>query len=145
MKGLDTNVLVRFLTADDRTQSAASKKVIESFEATGERLHVSPVVLVELVWVLRGARYNLPREAIATALDGLLATEVFEIADRDLVRRAVNRYRSGPADFSDNLIGELDQRAGCVSTLTFDRTLARAEGFEGICQSGGHSSRVSEP
>ena len=55
---------------------------------------------------------------------------MFEVQHRDLVRRAVGSFRRGPADFSDYLIGEIDRRAGCLSTLTFDRRLALAKGFE---------------
>jgi predicted nucleic-acid-binding protein len=145
MRGLDTNILVRFLTADEPTQSEAARQLIETAEATDERLHVSTLVLAELVWVLRGGRYALPRNAVADAVEALLDASVFEIQDRDLVRSAVTTFRDGPADFSDYLIGEHNRRAGCTSTLTFDRRLAKAEGFEGLDNEGSYPTQVSEP
>ena len=145
MRGLDTNILVRFLTADEPIQSDAARQLIETAEATHERLHVSDLVLAELVWVLRGGRYALPRDAVADAVEALLDARVFEIQDRDLVRRAVISFRDGPADFSDYLIGEHDRRAGCTSTLTFDRRPAEADGFERLDNEGSSSTQVSEP
>ena len=55
MKGLDTNVLVRYLTQDDPRQSRRANAVIEDDLAGDGRLHVDTVVLCELVWVLRAA------------------------------------------------------------------------------------------
>ena len=145
MRGLDTNVLVRFLTADEPAHAEASRRLVEAAELEGERLHVSTLVLVELVWVLRGARYGFSRAEVAEVLEALLESTVFEIQDRDLVRSATGAFRTGPADFSDYLIGELDRRAGCISTLTFDRRLLTTQGFEKPAEGPGGPSQVSEP
>lgn len=144
MRGLDTNVLVRFLTADEPAQSETARRLVEGAEVHGERLHVSILVLAELVWVLRGVRYACSRSEIADALDALLDATVFEIQDRDLVRSATAAFRVGPADFSDYLIGRLDRRAGCTSTLTFDRRLLTTEGFAEPHDDAGYPSRVSD-
>ena len=145
MRGLDTNVLVRFLTADEPEQAEAALRLVEIADSTGERLHISTIVLAELVWVLRGGRYARTREEVADALGALLDATVFEIQDRDLVRRAVTVFCAGPADFSDYLIGEHDRRAGCTSTLTFDRRLTGSTGFEELDIGGIYSTQVSEP
>ena len=144
MRGLDTNILVRFLTADDASQSEAARRLVEDAESHGERLHVSALVLAELVCVLRGTRYGCSRTEVADALAALLDATVFEIQDRDLVRRAAAAFRTGPADFSDYLIGEIDRRAGCTATLTFDQRLLTSEGFDEPPDDTGYPSRVSE-
>lgn len=129
MRGLDTNVLLRALTGDDSAQSAAARRILEEAEALGEQFHLTTSVLCELVWALRGGAYRYGRELIASALAALLASAVFEVQDRDLVRRALEDYRAGPADFADYLIGWQNQVAGCDTTLTFDRALAGCERF----------------
>jgi predicted nucleic-acid-binding protein len=48
--GLDTNILVRYLTKDDEKQWKQAAEIIES----GEQCFVANIVLCELVWVLRG-------------------------------------------------------------------------------------------
>lgn len=129
MRGLDTNILVRFITRDEPAQSEIVREIIETTERKGARLHISTLVLVELVWVLRGGVFGFSRSAIAEVLELVLDSRVFQVQDRDLVRRALEAYRRGPADFSDYLIGEQDRRAGCDVTLTFDHRLAESDGF----------------
>ena len=147
MRGLDTNILVRYVTADEPDQSEAAYRLVESAEARDERLHVSTLVLAELVWVLSGGRYGRSRTEVADVIGALLDATVFEIQDRDLVRRAAAAFRTGPADFSDYLIGENDRRAGCDSTLTFDRRLAAADGFNELDNDNEdrYPTQVSEP
>jgi predicted nucleic-acid-binding protein len=128
MRGLDTNVLVRYLTQDDPRQSKRANAVIESALASGERLHVDTIVLCELVWVLRGA-YRLDRATVAASLLQLIDAAQLSLDDRDLVREAAHRYRTGPGDFADYAIGLRDRAAGCETTLTFDRAHKRSELF----------------
>ena len=130
MQGLDTNILVRFITRDDPRQSEIALQIISKAEREGRDLHISVLVLVELAWVLRGGTYAFGRDAVAEVLELILESPVFLVQNRDLVRRAVGRFRSGPADFSDYLIGELDRTAGCAETLTFDRRLGESVGFK---------------
>ena len=149
MRGLDTNILVRFITRDEPAQSETARKLIETTERKGGRLHISTLVLVELVWVLRGGIYGFSRPDVAEVLELVLDSRVFQVQDRDLVRRALAAFRRGPADFSDYLIGEQDRRAGCDETLTFDHRLAEADGFsvpgnDRLYPTDADSSQVSE-
>jgi predicted nucleic-acid-binding protein len=129
MRGLDTNVIVRYVTAGDPAQTAVVKALFEGAEEAREQLFVSSIALCELVWTLRGRPYRLSRREIATVLERLLATHLFELQDRDLVRQALLEYRKGRGDFADYMLGSQNRRAGCESTLTFDRQLRGAAGF----------------
>ena len=73
MTGLDTNVLVRYLTQDEPRQSRRANALVAEAAAGGDRLFVSAVVLCELVWVLRGA-YSLEKAAVVSALERILST-----------------------------------------------------------------------
>lgn len=127
MRGLDTNVLLRPLVQDDPAQTAAAEAFLRETQARGERLFVSGIVLCETCWALRS--YGYSRSEIAKAIEGILDTALFEIQDRELVRRALVQYRQGPADFADYLIGWQSRQAGCADTVTFDRGLEGAAGF----------------
>jgi predicted nucleic-acid-binding protein len=120
MRGLDTNVLVRYLTQDDASQSRRANAVFERASAGGDRIHVDAVVLCELVWVLRTA-YGHDRATVASTLAKLLEAAQLSIDDRDLVREAARRYSSGPGDFADYMLALRCRSAGCDTTLTFDR------------------------
>lgn len=128
MIGLDTNVLVRYLTHDDPTQSGQAATFLEAAAARGERFLVNTTVLCELVWVL-AAVYEYPRAEIARAIDQILATSQFEIERLDEARQALNDFRSTKADFSDALIGRINRSLGADHTVTFDRDLRSIETF----------------
>ena len=128
MIGLDTNVLVRYLTQDDPVQARKAEGAINGAVARRERCAIGPIVLCELVWVLRDA-YDTPKAQILDVLDRILGTQQFDIIDRDRIREALEAYRTGRADFADYLIGAANRAAGCDETVTFDRRLRGAAGF----------------
>ena len=55
MRGIDTNVLVRFLTQDDAQQARKVDRLIADTRARRETLYVNAIVLCETIWVLRSA------------------------------------------------------------------------------------------
>jgi predicted nucleic-acid-binding protein len=128
MKGLDTNVLVRYLVQDDPRQSKRANSVIEKALSGEGRLHLDITVLCELVWVLRAA-YRVDRATVAGALLQLIDAAQLSLEDRDLAREAAYRYRAGPGDFADYAIALRNRAVGCETTLTFDRAHKRDELF----------------
>ncbi len=134
MRGLDTNILVRYLTQDDPDQSRQANALIANALGSGQRLYLGQIVLCELVWVLRGA-YDLPKSTVVATLDKLLDTAEFEIEAKDHVRRALADYSAGAGGFADYLIGHVHRSAGCEQTATFDRKLRDSPLFEVIGES----------
>jgi predicted nucleic-acid-binding protein len=128
MIGLDTNVLVRYLTQDDAAQARHANAVVAAATAGGGRCFIAPVVLCEVSWVLRES-YARSKSDLLKTFDLMLATRQFEVGDKDLVRDALEAFRSGRADFADYLIGAVGRDAGCTETVTFDRRLRGAAGF----------------
>lgn len=129
MRGLDTNILVRYITADDAEQTEKAKGIVEGAEDRGDRLYVNTIVLCELCWTLRGKPYRYDRPSVAAVIELMLGSAVFEIQDRELVQRTMVDFRLGKADFSDYLIGYQNRAAGCEDTATFDTKLRDREGF----------------
>ena len=128
MKGLDTNVLVRYLTEDDPRQAAAAVKEIEGTGKKDEKLIVQPLVLCELAWVLDSA-YGVGKKELLDVFERILRTAQFEIPAKDLVWRSLADYRAGKGDFSDHLLGRLNEDAGASVTITFDRALRGSPRF----------------
>jgi predicted nucleic-acid-binding protein len=125
--GLDSNVLVRYFTQDDKDQSARATRLVEGLDEDNQGF-VSLVALVELHWVLRRA-YKVSRDDATGILRKLLNAQELVVQEPDAVRRALTRV-AGDIDFSDALISELDTAAGCVYTATFDGRAARLVGME---------------
>ena len=128
MKGLDTNVLVRYLTQDDPSQARKANAVVDRALAGGDRIHIDTVVLCELVWVLRSA-YGYDRATVAGTLTKLIEAGQLSVDDRDRLREASHRYAVGRGDFADYVLALRSQSAGCDTTLTFDRAHRKSELF----------------
>jgi predicted nucleic-acid-binding protein len=116
MIGLDTNVVVRFLTRDDPAQALRARALIETGAA-----FVPRTVVLETQWVLRTI-YHFERSAIAAALMGLLRLPGVEIEDRPTVARALDWCGQG-LDFADAL--HLASSGRAEAFATFDRALRR--------------------
>ena len=126
MISLDTNVLVRYLVADDAEQAAAARSLIESLTPEHPGF-ISREVAVETVWVLERA-YRLAREQISDVLMELLATDSLVLEAPGDVARAASTYRQGDAGFSDLMILAAAQRQHALPLHTFDRRLSRLAG-----------------
>jgi len=67
MIGLDTNILVRYLTRDDEYQWRQASDLIQQ----NQPCFITNIVLCELVWVLRGANYRLSKDKIINVLEAM--------------------------------------------------------------------------
>jgi predicted nucleic-acid-binding protein len=124
MIGLDTNVLVRYLTRDDPAQSAAAIRLVRSLSAEAPGF-LSLVVLVETVWVLE-VSYHFKKSQVEEVLETLLRSQELMMERADLAWQALRAYSSSRADFSDCLIERCSHAAGCTYTATFDRAASTA-------------------
>ncbi len=124
MRAVDTNVLVRLLTRDNRQQVAAAEEFVDN------GAWVSHVVLAETTWVLMSA-YESSHAQVATAIEMLLDHANLSLQDPDVVRHALENYRRRPSlGFSDCLVLEIARKAGHVPLGTFDRGLGKLNGAE---------------
>ena len=128
MIALDTNVVVRFLVADEPRQAARARAVVASAISAGETLLIPDVVWCETVWVLDSA-YQFDRAAISTTLRRLLGARGVAARSYDRIGAALDAYERGRGDFADYLIREDARAEGCEAVVTFDRALLREEGF----------------
>jgi len=127
MIGLDTNVLVRYLVADDADQLEEVDRLVAEAKEMGETFHIDTIVLCETVWVLKSS-YGFSRQQILMALEQI--AKLFKLSDSALLPSVLDSFRSAKGDFSDYLIGERNLRAGCSYTATFDQNLKQALGFQ---------------
>ncbi len=124
MRAVDTNVLIRLITRDDRKPVSAA----ETFVAEGA--WISHVVLAETAWVLDSV-YGLGPGAIATAIEMLLDHRDLTLQDPGVVAAALRGYRGKPkVGFSDHLVLESARQVGHLPVGTFDRELGRLDGAQ---------------
>ena len=120
MIALDTNVLARYLLADDANQTRAARALIEDTEA---EFWVPITVVLELAWVLRTK--EVPGGEIAARLRELLTLRSMHPQMPDAVFQAL-RWAEQGLDPADALHLALSGKASRF--LTFDAALARHAG-----------------
>lgn len=96
MRGIDTNVVVRFLTNDDKRQAKAARAAIE-----GGDIFVATTVLLESEWVLRSG-YGFTPERIINGLRSLAGISGVTIEEPIRVAQALD-WMAGGMDFADAL------------------------------------------
>ena len=128
MLGVDTNVLVRYLTRDDQPQHEKARRMIDREVAKAEPVWVSLLVLLQTEWVLR-SRYEMAKADIVTAFSALLDTAELTFEDEPSVETAVYSWKDSAADFADCLIEARNRRLGCRATATFDVRALKLAGF----------------
>lgn len=128
MIGIDTNVLVRVLVADDPEQTATACRLLERAEAEGATVFVPVVVVAETAWVLRSV-YHFGRRDIAAALGAVMASDRTEFESVDAVARALHAYENGRADLADHVAREATLAAGGQALVTFDAAARNEDGF----------------
>jgi predicted nucleic-acid-binding protein len=128
MIGLDTNILVRYLTQDDSVQSPQATEIMERKLSAANPGFVSVVTMAEIVWVLDRS-YGLTARQIAAAVERMLQVDELIVESEQEVFAAMVALQQGLGTFADALIAALGTRAGCNYTLTFDRKALRIPGF----------------
>lgn len=119
MKSVDTNIVVRLITADDQGQLASALHLL-----TTSDVFVSLGVLIESEWVLR-SHYLYDRQRLNNALVEFIDLSGVFVVDRDGVDWALSRHAIG-ADLADML--HLVGSKSAESFVTFDKYLPRDAG-----------------
>ncbi|KTB65756.1 type II toxin-antitoxin system VapC family toxin [Pseudomonas allii] len=128
MIGLDTNVLVRYVTQDDPVQSAKASELIESL-TTASPGFISLVSIVELVWVLQSC-YQSAKSDVVIVLETLLRTRELTVEHGEIIWQALRKFVANKADFADCLIERCAHAAGCEYTATFDLNAIKTTGMK---------------
>jgi predicted nucleic-acid-binding protein len=128
MIGLDTNIVVRYLTHDDAAQTVAAVRVIDSLSSDSPGF-LSLMVIVELVWVLE-VSYRFKKKEIEQVLETLLRSKELVIERAEIVAQALQKFSAGHADFADCLIERSGHAAECQYTVTFDQKVASGAGMK---------------
>lgn len=129
MIAVDTNILVRYITNDDKEQALLATTLLDSYIGKEKSIFMNNIVLCELVWVLvRGYKYQ--KEDIIKTLKLLLSSIEFEFENHELAFLAVIEYEKAEADFSDILIGLLNNYRNCSVTYSFDQKALKLKYFK---------------
>lgn len=124
MIALDTNVLARYLLADDAAQARAARALLED---AGTEYFIPITVTLELAWVLRSSR--APRAEIIGPVRDLLSLPNVRPQLAEAVFQAL-RWAEGGLDIADALHLALSGKA--ERFLSFDGDLSKQAARAGV-------------
>lgn len=131
MRFLDTNVILRYVLADDAHKAGRCERLWNRIAHGEEPVITHVLAIAEAVWVLTG-RYELPKEQVVDALLRLLALDGFVLEDKDQVLWALGLYRSEPVDFIDAYHAAFMRGKRLKTVYSYDKHFDLIEGVHRI-------------
>ncbi len=119
---LDANVILRFLRNDDPQQSPIAAELFKLAQSGELRLIVSPVIVLEVFYVLVKA-YAMPRPEAANILDTFLASGLVLCEDGGITADALKRITNNKISFGDAYLVATAARAK-QELVSFDQGIA---------------------
>lgn len=119
---IDTNVFIRYLTQDNKEQSAQAYELLKRVEAGLFIVTTSEAVITEIIHVLESkALYDLPREDIRTHLNNILSFKGLKLSYKNLYKRALDIYVQYSIDFVDALSVAYMEKKNINTVISFDK------------------------
>jgi predicted nucleic-acid-binding protein len=116
---VDTSVILRILVREDEGKVAAVERLLLSARRSGKRLHVLPVAVLEVVWVLEKV-YKLDRRSIRELADAILNTGELIVENGEVFRKALAVYEEKNVKFADAVMGAWGIARGLKTVYTYD-------------------------
>jgi predicted nucleic-acid-binding protein len=124
---LDTNVVLRFLLADDGQQSPQTRELFVWAETRGGVLQFPAAALAEAAWVLR-SYYKIERVEIARRLRGVLLHP--GVISEPVLLAALDLYEQHAVDFLDCMLAAETHAQSDTCLITFDRDYSKFPGLK---------------
>ena len=117
---LDTNVLIRFLTADKNKKYRKLYSFFESLERGDMRVELKLIVLFQVIYVLKSF-YKIPKKEIVGGLTEFLRYKGVTIKEKKIVQRALELWREKNTEIVDcYLVACLEKDAQSI-IYSYDR------------------------
>ena len=127
--GVDTNVLIRFLTLDDEIQLEQARQLMT--KPDNHPIYISMLVLAEAFNVMTKVK-KFPAAAVLDSYRALLQSPALTVERFDMIAKAIDDASRTNAGFSDALIALQNAEAGCRTTATFDSKATRLAGMSPV-------------
>ena len=127
---VDANIFVRLLTGDDPEKAARCLSLVERARLGEVILATSEAVIAEVAYVLTSPKsYQLPRAAVAGALQPLLANPGLQVDRKSAVLSALDLWGHSNLDFADCLSAARIRFDNLDGIYSYDRDFDRISGI----------------
>ena len=97
---LDTNVLIRFLTADESPKYKNLYSFFQSLEQGQMRIELKLIVLFQVIFVLKGF-YRVPKKQIVDGMKNILKFRGIHIKEKKVVLRTLELWLNNNVEIVD--------------------------------------------
>ncbi len=122
---LDTNVVVRFLAKEPPAMAHRAERLLAKAQAGEIAFRLTPIVVAEIVWVLRTI-YGRESREIAATLSALLRADGIVTEQRDTLLEALDLMAERRVAFPDAFVA-VSARQANEPVCSFDRDFERLD------------------
>lgn len=97
---VDTSVLLRFLIKDDDLKTRAVEKLLLTGPGKGTSLHILPVTMLEIVWVLEKV-YKFGKKEVRELAEAIINTPQLKVEMGDVFLKVLKSYEEKNVKFAD--------------------------------------------
>jgi predicted nucleic-acid-binding protein len=116
---IDTSVILRLLVQDDDLKAKAVENLIRTAPEQKISLHVVPVTMLEIVWVLEKV-YKYPKKAIRELAEAIINTPQLKVELASVFLNALKVYEEKNVKFADAVMGYWGMEKGIFTVYTYD-------------------------
>jgi predicted nucleic acid-binding protein len=128
---LDTNVIIRHITADDPALASRARAFLRQVENGTVQVDLPEAVILEAVQVLSSrATYNLPRLEVARDLATIIRLRGIRMKYKRRYIRALELYATSTLDFVDALLVAYAEHRKPPVVVSFDQDFDKIPGIQ---------------
>jgi predicted nucleic-acid-binding protein len=116
---VDTSVILRLLVQDDDLKAKAVENLIRTAPEQGIVLHIFPVTMLEIVWVLEKV-YKYKKKAVRELAEAIINTPQLKVELADVFLKALKVYEEKNIKFADAVMGFWGMNKGITTAYTYD-------------------------
>ena len=119
---IDTNVLIRYFTADQPEQADRAAQLIDQVIEGKQEIAVLEAVIVEAIHVLTSPRlYNVPIPQACQMIESLVRLPSVKVSKKGQILRALSHFAKTKMDFVDCLLVATVEQTPGTSLYSFEK------------------------
>jgi predicted nucleic-acid-binding protein len=120
MNLIDTNVILRFLTADKSAKYKGVYELFSDLEDGRAKVEIKPIVFFQTIFVLKSF-YKVEKKTICEIMDDILNLQGIFITKKNVYKRVLELYKEYNIEIVDCfLLSSLEEKPD-LSIISYDR------------------------
>ena len=126
IRGIDANILLRFLTNDVPAQAQRCETLLIEVQKGNCLVFLADITLADVIWTLE-KYYKLPREDIRLAMTRIIELKGLQLANKAQALTALDHYVEKNVDWTDSFMAAQLTARGIKEIYSFDKHFKRFE------------------